>query len=99
MEGIQLLSDSFIEASCNFNELIERLRQGFSTSSIQVPLRHHHDYPNPEEDKDSTLLLMPAFESGKDLGVKIVTVVLTMANTIYLLYKELICISMAIKET
>ncbi len=74
MEGIQLLSDSFIEASCNFNELIERLRQGFSTSSIQVPLRHHHDYPNPEEDKDSTLLLMPAFESGKDLGVKIVTV-------------------------
>ncbi|SHM76643.1 ornithine cyclodeaminase family protein [Flavobacterium chilense] len=74
MEPIQLISDNFIEEKCNFNELIERLREGFSTSSIQVPLRHHHDYPNPAENKDSTLLLMPAFQSGKDLGVKIVTV-------------------------
>jgi len=74
MEPIQLISDNFIEERCNFNELIERLREGFSTSSIQVPLRHHHDYSNPAENKDSTLLLMPAFQSGKDLGVKIVTV-------------------------
>ncbi|CAA9194593.1 bifunctional Delta(1)-pyrroline-2-carboxylate/Delta(1)-piperideine-2-carboxylate reductase [Flavobacterium collinsii] len=74
MEPIQLISDHFIEEKCNFKELIERLRAGFSTLAIEVPMRHHHDYPNPEEGKDSTLLLMPAFEAGKDLGVKIVTV-------------------------
>ncbi|MDL2144742.1 ornithine cyclodeaminase family protein [Flavobacterium tructae] len=74
MQPISLISDHFIEEKCNFKELIERLRAGFSSSDISVPMRHHHDYPNPEEDKDSTLLLMPAFQSGKDLGVKIVTV-------------------------
>ncbi|KAF2342991.1 ornithine cyclodeaminase family protein [Flavobacterium tistrianum] len=74
MEPIQLISDHFIEEKCNFKELIERLRAGFSASDINVPMRHHHDYSNPEEGKDSTLLLMPAFQAGKDLGVKIVTV-------------------------
>ncbi|WP_281633148.1 ornithine cyclodeaminase family protein [Flavobacterium luteolum] len=74
MEPIQFISDHFIEEKCNFKELIERLRTGFSTPDIKVPMRHHHDYPNPEEGKDSTLLLMPAFQAGKDLGVKIVTV-------------------------
>ncbi|MBL0738442.1 ornithine cyclodeaminase family protein [Flavobacterium sp. GN10] len=74
MEPIQLISDHFIEEKCNFKELIEKLRTGFSTPDIKVPMRHHHDYPNPLENKDSTLLLMPAFQAGKDLGVKIVTV-------------------------
>ncbi|MBO9583607.1 MAG: ornithine cyclodeaminase family protein [Flavobacterium sp.] len=74
MEPIQLISDHFIEEKCNFKQLIERLRSAFSTSAIEVPMRHHHDYPNPRENKDSTLLLMPAFQAGKDLGVKIVTV-------------------------
>lgn len=74
MEPIPLISDHFIEEKCNFKELIERLRTGFSSTNIKVPMRHHHDYTNPKEDKDSTLLLMPAFQAGKDLGVKIVTV-------------------------
>jgi ornithine cyclodeaminase/alanine dehydrogenase-like protein (mu-crystallin family) len=74
MNSIQLISDSFIEQKCNFQQLIDRLKEGFSSSNIQVPLRHHHDYPNPPEDKDSTLLLMPAFNPGIEAGVKIVTV-------------------------
>ncbi|TRX34066.1 ornithine cyclodeaminase family protein [Flavobacterium sp. ZT3R18] len=74
MKTIQLIPDSFIENNCNFKQLIERLKEGFATPSIQVPMRHHHDYPNPQEDKDSTLLLMPAFNPGVDAGVKIVTV-------------------------
>ncbi len=74
MEPIQLISDNFIEENCDFKKLIEGLREGFSDSTIEVPLRHHHDFANPEENKDSTLLLMPAFQPGKDLGVKIVTV-------------------------
>jgi ornithine cyclodeaminase/alanine dehydrogenase-like protein (mu-crystallin family) len=74
MSTIQLISDSFIEQKCDFKQLIQRLKQGFSESVIQVPMRHHHDYPNPPEGKDSTLLLMPAFNPGIEAGVKIVTV-------------------------
>ncbi|WP_026712639.1 ornithine cyclodeaminase family protein [Flavobacterium daejeonense] len=74
MKKIHHISDDYIEKNCNFNELIETLRDGFSNSDIEVPMRHHHDFSNPEEDKDSTLLLMPAFNPGKNLGVKIVTV-------------------------
>lgn len=74
MKTIQLISDDFIEKNCDFATLIDALREGFSNTDIEVPMRHHHDFSNPEENKDSTLLLMPAFNPGKDLGVKIVTV-------------------------
>ncbi|MCL4121033.1 UNVERIFIED_CONTAM: hypothetical protein GTU68_022805 [Idotea baltica] len=68
------ISDDFINKNCNFNDLIDALKEGFSNSEIKVPMRHHHDFSNPKENKDSTLLLMPAFHPGKNLGVKIVTV-------------------------
>lgn len=63
-----------MESHTDFNELIELIRQGFSDGSIHTPMRHHHDYANPEEAIDSTLLLMPSWDQGKDLGVKMVTV-------------------------
>lgn len=71
---MHVISESFIEQHCDFNQLIERLRKGFASPGIHVPMRHHHDYSNPSENKDSTLLLMPAFNPGIDAGVKIVTV-------------------------
>ncbi len=74
METIPFISDSFIENQTDFTELIQVIRDAFASSEIKVPMRHHHDYQNPLEDKDSTLLLMPAFHPGQDLGVKIVTV-------------------------
>lgn len=74
MQTIQLISDAFIEQKCDFQQLIRHLKEGFASPTIQVPTRHHHDYPNPPEDKDSTLLLMPAFNPGIDAGVKIITV-------------------------
>ncbi|PXY42377.1 ornithine cyclodeaminase family protein [Flavobacterium cheongpyeongense] len=72
--AIPYITDDFIENNCHFNDLVEALKDGFSNSAIEVPMRHHHDFHNPDEDKDSTLLLMPAFNPGKELGVKIVTV-------------------------
>lgn len=56
-----------------FPELINALDEAFQ-SSYTVPMRHHHDFPNPKAGIDSTLLLMPAWEDGNKLGVKIVTV-------------------------
>ena len=71
---MQFISKETIEQHFDFPELIKRLKDAFADSSIEVPMRHHHDYPNPPEQEDSTLLLMPAWDPGKDLGVKMVTV-------------------------
>ena len=74
MEPILQIDSAFIENNTVFSELIEALKQGFSNDKTIVPMRHHHDFPNPEVDADSTLLLMPAWNPSKDAGVKIVTV-------------------------
>ena len=62
-----------LEESTNFVDLIEALKTGFQ-SNITCPMRHHHDYENPAVGINSTLLLMPAWQSGENLGVKVVTV-------------------------
>ncbi len=67
------ISSDFIEQSNNFTDLVNELQNGFC-NSIETPKRHHHDYANPSASQDSTLLLMPSWQQGKSLGVKIVTV-------------------------
>lgn len=71
---VPYILDDYINDNCNFKILISELKLGFSNTSIEVPMRHHHDFLNPQENIDSTLLLMPAFNPGKELGVKIATV-------------------------
>ncbi|MFS4492559.1 ornithine cyclodeaminase family protein [Maribacter sp. 2308TA10-17] len=74
MEPIIQISDDFINTHTNFKELISALKSGFASEDISIPNRHHHLFPNPETGADSTLLLMPAWHSGKEAGVKIATV-------------------------
>ena len=74
METINQISNTFIENNTVFSELIQSLKHNFSDNNIMVPMRHHHDFPNPEVKADSTLLLMPAWNPSKTAGVKIVTV-------------------------
>jgi len=74
MKDIALIEDEFINDHTDFSELIKKLKQAFSASTIEVPKRHHHDFKNPKEGVDSTLLLMPAWNQSKESGVKIVTV-------------------------
>ena len=74
MENVKLINADFIENNTNFLALIHELKLGFSNKSIIVPLRHHHDFPNPKVNTDSTLLLMPAWNPSKNAGVKVVTV-------------------------
>lgn len=74
MEKILQIDNEFIENNNVFSELIQQLKHGFSDNKAIVPMRHHHDFPNPEVNTDSTLLLMPAWNPSKDAGVKIVTV-------------------------
>ncbi|APG65376.1 ornithine cyclodeaminase [Tenacibaculum todarodis] len=74
MDKIKQISNKFIEENTYFLELITELKQSFSSNEVIVPMRHHHDFPNPEVNADSTLLLMPAWNPSKNAGVKIVTV-------------------------
>lgn len=74
MENIVQIDNSFIEENTVFSELIQELKLNFSDNEVMVPMRHHHDFPNPEVNADSTLLLMPAWNPSKNAGVKIVTV-------------------------
>jgi ornithine cyclodeaminase len=74
MDNIKHISNEFIEENTNFLELISEIKQHFSSDEVIVPMRHHHDFPNPEVQADSTLLLMPAWNPSKNAGVKIVTV-------------------------
>jgi len=67
------ISAEQIQEINQFDTLVEALRHGFR-SNIETPMRHHHDYANPNASQDSTLLLMPSWEAGDNLGVKIITV-------------------------
>lgn len=74
MTNILQIDSNFIEEATEFTELINALRQQFSNNKLMIPMRHHHDFPNPEVNADSTLLLMPAWNPSKNAGVKVVTV-------------------------
>jgi ornithine cyclodeaminase/alanine dehydrogenase-like protein (mu-crystallin family) len=74
VKNIPIADALMIAEKLSFDALIVQLEQAFTDASITTPARHHHDYPNPKEEIDSTLLLMPSWMSGSHLGVKLVTV-------------------------
>ena len=61
-----------VVAALDYGALIERLREAFR-EGVTTPLRHHHTIPVPGA-ADATLLLMPAWQSGRHIGVKAATV-------------------------
>ena len=67
------VSSKQIEAHCTYPKLIEALTEAFQ-QDYNIPKRHHHQYPNPKEGLESTLLLMPAWDDGANLGIKVVNV-------------------------
>lgn len=74
MKNETYINEDFIERNVHFPGLINALKDAFSSDDTIVPMRHHHDFPNPEVQQDSTLLLMPAWKPSKRAGVKIATV-------------------------
>lgn len=61
-----------VHGALDYPSLIEALRQAFCAGG-EVPVRHHHEVPRPGADP-ATLLLMPAWQPGKALGTKLVTI-------------------------
>lgn len=70
---MHFLTKDDVEALLKFPELITALHTAFC-EDYSVPLRQHYDYKNPQEQVDSTLLLMPAWKKGAFLGIKLITV-------------------------
>lgn len=69
---MRVLGYSEVVAALDFPPLVEALRQMFR-SGCEMPVRHHHRVPVPGE-RDATLLLMPAWQAGRHIGVKVVSV-------------------------
>ena len=69
---MRIISAAEVEAALDYPSLIESLRQAFRRE-IEVPVRHHHDIEMPGG-SPATLLLMPAWQSGRHIGIKMVTV-------------------------
>ena len=70
---MEIIGKEKIEELLDYPSLVSALKEGFK-SDIIAPIRHHHDFKNPKECVDSTLLLMPAWQESEVLGVKLVTV-------------------------
>ncbi len=67
---MRIITSAEVEAALEFKDLIERLRETFRKGA-EVPVRHHHAIGGGS---DATLLLMPAWQSGRHIGIKLVTV-------------------------
>jgi ornithine cyclodeaminase len=69
---MRIVSAEDVHRLLDYPSLAAALRDMFR-AGCEVPLRHHHPVPVPDG-APGTLLLMPAWRSGRSLGVKIVTV-------------------------
>src|SRR5262249_60979673 len=69
--AMRVLGYSEVVAALDFESTIEALRQMFR-SGCDVPLRHHHTVPVPGG-RDASLVLMPAWQVGRHIGVKLAT--------------------------
>lgn len=70
---MRIIGPSEVVAALDFAALVEALRQMFR-AGCEAPLRHHHTIPATDGGAEATLLLMPAWQAGQQIGVKLVTV-------------------------
>ena len=69
---MRIISGAEVEAALDFESLVERLRQAFRRD-IVTPVRHHHGVATGGG-AEATLLLMPAWQTDRHIGIKIITV-------------------------
>jgi ornithine cyclodeaminase/alanine dehydrogenase-like protein (mu-crystallin family) len=62
-----------VHQALTFPKLVNALQVAF-TENIQVPPRLHFDIENPKASRETTLLMMPAWQVGNVAGIKLVTV-------------------------
>jgi len=70
---MQTISDVTVNLALSYPKLINALQRAF-TEDIIVPPRLHFDIENPSASRETTLLMMPAWQAGDVAGIKLVTV-------------------------
>ena len=70
---MQFISSQQIDQFLKHADLVPALKRAFA-SDITTPMRQHFDIPNPFSSRETTLLMMPSWQSGQDIGIKLVTV-------------------------
>lgn len=70
---MRIISAAELDRALDYPALIERLRQAFRSDAIAAPTRIHHTVPTYSA-SDATLLIMPAWQQGRFIGIKMVTV-------------------------
>lgn len=71
---MRFIDNHTIARALSPDALIDKLHEAFKRFEVHAPMRHHHDYSVPGKERESTLLLMPAWLEGASLGVKMVSV-------------------------
>ncbi len=71
--AMRVFGPSEVVAALEFPPLVEALRQTFRSKDVSAPARHRHTIAVPGG-PDGTLLVMPAWQTGGSLGVKLLTV-------------------------
>jgi ornithine cyclodeaminase len=69
---MRVIAAEAVHRALDYGELADRLRAMF-VAGCEAPLRHHHPIATPDG-PDAALLLMPAWQPGRHIGVKTVTV-------------------------
>lgn len=69
---MRVIEADAVHAALPYPELIEALREAFRVGG-EVPLRQHYSIPNPAG-QDGLLLVMPAWQAGRHMGIKAVSV-------------------------
>jgi len=70
---MRIISAAELDRALDYPGLIERLRQAFRSGNIESPTRIHHTVPTYGS-CDATLLIMPAWQQGRFIGIKTVTI-------------------------
>ena len=70
---MRVLGPDAVGAALDFPPLIEALRRRSAAATWSRRQRHHHRVAVPGR-RDGSLLIMPAWQSGRHLGVKLLTV-------------------------
>jgi alanine dehydrogenase len=90
MTDVPYVSAAELEQLLDYPSLVDALAAGFA-ADWTVPVRHHYSIPMPNE-PEQTLLLMPAWEAGQAIGMKLATITpgngprgLPAVNAVYLL--------------
>lgn len=69
---MELVDARRVHEALAYDALVDRLSEAFAVGAT-VPLRHHHEIERPGA-SDATLLLMPAWQNGGAIGVKMISV-------------------------